>query len=115
MRPLSLLALLLVAAGCDSSSNVAEANSTVAVAYEGRLEDGTVFDGGRLVLALDDVRYIPGFREGIVGMAIGETKTFSIPPEQAYGEEGAVDPNTNEVVIPPNATLIFEVRLLDIL
>ena len=113
MRTLSLFAFLLVAAGCDSSSGVAESDSTVVVAYEGRLEDGTVFDrSNRAVFSLRNV--IAGFRDGVVGMEIGETRTFSIPPEEAYGEEGIVNPDTGEVLIPPNATLIFEVTLLDV-
>ena len=108
MRTLSLFAALLLVAGCDSSSGVAEADSMVTVAYEGRLEDGTVFDrSDRATFSL--VRTIPGFRDGVVGMAVGETRTFSIPPEEAYG---ANPPRGS--IIPPNATLIFEVTLLDI-
>ncbi len=108
---LSLIALLPLAA-CDSN-DVAEASSTVTVAYEGRLEDGTVFDqSDRTTFSL--TRVIPGFRDGIVGMRIGETKTLTIPPEEAYGAEGVVNPDTGEVIIPPNATLIFEVTLLGV-
>ena len=108
MRPLALAVLLLVAAGCDSSSGVAEADSTVTVAYEGRLEDGRVFDrSDRATFSLR--RVVPGFRDGVVGMAVGETRTFSIPPEDAYG---ANPPQGS--IIPPNATLIFEVTLLDV-
>ena len=102
----------LVLAGCDSDSDdapdVAQANSTVTVAYEGRLADGTVFDQSqRATFSL--ARVIPGFREGIVGMRVGETKTFSVPPEEAYGS----DPPEGSG-IPPNATLTFDVRLLAI-
>ena len=105
--------LFVVACDSDDSSDVAQANSTVTVAYTGRLEDGRVFDQS------DGVTYplagfIPGFRNGIIGMRVGETKTFSIPPEDAYGEEGVENEETGEVIIPPNATLIFEVTLLDI-
>lgn len=117
MRLALLLLLVFAFAACDSSeedSDVAQANSTVAVAYEGRLEDGPVFDSNeRATFSLTGV--IPGFRDGIIGVRVGETKTFSIPPEEAYGEEGVTDPNTGETIIPPNATLIFEVTLLDIL
>ena len=111
---LALLALLPLAA-CDSDdeSDVAEAGSTVTVAYEGRLVDGTIFDRrDRATFSLDEV--IPGFRDGIIGMRVGESKTLTIPPEEAYGEEGATNPRTGEVIIPPNATLIFEVTLLGV-
>ncbi|MEP0547093.1 MAG: FKBP-type peptidyl-prolyl cis-trans isomerase [Rhodothermales bacterium] len=115
-----LFALLLVAllslAACDSDDGgdgTAGASSTVTVAYEGRLEDGTVFDQSeRTTFSL--TRVIPGFRDGIVGMRVGETKTFSVAPEEAYGEAGVTNPNTGEVIIPPNATLIFEVTLLGV-
>lgn len=104
-----LAAALFTLAACDSSDDdVARADSTVIVAYEGRLEDGTVFDrSDRARFSLDGV--IDGFKDGIVGMRIGETKTFSIPPEQAYGNNPP--PGSG---IPPGATLIFEVTLLDI-
>ena len=112
MRTLSLIAVLLLAAGCDSSSSVAEADSTVIVAYEGRLEDGTVFDQrSREALLLEDA--IPGFRDGVVGMAVGETRTFTVPPERGFGDEPRFDRDGN-VVVPANSTLIFEVTLLDI-
>ncbi len=112
MRTLSLFAVLLALAACDSSSGVAEAESRVIVAYEGRLEDGTVFDqNDRALLFLPNV--IPGFRNGVVGMAIGETRTFTVPPELGYGDEDQVDRDDN-VVIPGGSTLIFEVTLLDI-
>ena len=106
MRTLSLLAVLLALAACDSSSDVAEANSSVTVAYEGRLENGSVFDrNDRATFSLRDV--IPGFRDGIIGMVVGETRTFSIPPDQGYG-------SVPRPGIPANSTLIFDVTLLAI-
>ncbi len=109
MRAFTLLALVLSLAACDSADEgVAQANSTVTVAYEGRLTDGMVFDRStRATFPLRDV--IPGFRDGIIGMAVGETKTFTIPPDQAYG---ANPPRGS--IIPPNAALTFEVTLLGI-
>jgi FKBP-type peptidyl-prolyl cis-trans isomerase len=101
-----------IGVACDPVE-VALANSTVTVAYEGRLEDGTVFDSSDGA-SFSLTRVIPGFRDGIVGMRVGETRTFSIPPEEAYGEDGVVNPNTGEVIIPPNATLTFEVTLLGV-
>lgn len=109
---LSLFSILTLAA-CDSGEGdddpqVAQANSTVTVAYEGRLEDGTVFDESEgATFSLLNV--IPGFRDGVVGMRVGETRTFSVAPEDGYG---ANPPEGSS--IPPNATLIFEVTLLDV-
>ena len=83
---------------------VAIPTSTVVVDYRGTLEDGTVFDeaeGARFALS----EVIDGFRTGIEGMHVGETKTLIVPPEEGYGAAGA-PPN-----IPPNATLTFAVTL----
>lgn len=107
MRLSLLLALALILAACDSADDepvVAEADSVVTVDYVGQLEDGTVFDQGRgVTFALGQV--IPGFRDGIVGMRVGERKTIVVPPEEGYGERGV--PGR----IPPNATLTFNVTL----
>ena len=83
---------------------VAVPTSTVTVAYEGRLDDGTVFDASdRATFNLQEV--ISGFQTGISGMRVGETKTLVIPPEDGYGA-------TPPPGIPPNATLTFDVELL---
>ena len=103
--PLALLALLVAA--CDSAPSAVEADSTVTVAYVGTLADGTVFDSNdRATFNLRDT--IPGFRLNMVGMEVGETRTFDVPPEEGYGAEGVPG------VIPPNATLTFEVTVLAI-
>lgn len=111
MRPLLLLSVLLTVAACDSGSSSSEvvlADSTVTVAYVGSLEDGTVFDrSNRARFSLQSL--IPGFQTGVLGMRVGETRTFSIPPEQAYGDN---PPRGSG--IPPGATLIFEVTVLGI-
>lgn len=87
-----------------------EADS-VQVHYEGKLIDGTVFDssyerGQPVVFPLGGV--IAGFREGITQMQVGDKHRLFIPSDLGYGERGA---GAN---IPPNATLIFEIELLDI-
>lgn len=79
--------------------------------FKAWLDDGTLFDdsdqgGGPAQFQLGQSR-LPGLDEGIIGMKIGETRQLRIPPELAYGEEGAGD------VIPPNATIIFEIALKD--
>ena len=82
--------------------------SAVIVDYEGRLEDGTVFDSGTDVrFRLNEV--VPGFRDGILGMEVGETQTIVVPPEEGYGAMGLPG------VIPGNATLTFTVTLKDVL
>ena len=67
----------------------AKTGDTVAVNYTGKLDDGTVFDSssGRepLEFTIGSGQVIPGFEEAVIGMSPGETKTASLPPEQAYG------------------------------
>lgn len=84
---------------------------TVKVHYEGRLTDGTKFDssydrGRAIEFPLN--RVIRGWTEGVGLMTPGAKYALVIPPELGYGATGAGD------VIPPNATLIFEVELLEI-
>lgn len=68
----------------------AKAGDKVAVNYTGKLEDGTVFDTstGRspLEFVLGQGQVVPGFDEAVNGMSVGDKKTASLPPEQAYGE-----------------------------
>jgi FKBP-type peptidyl-prolyl cis-trans isomerase FkpA/FKBP-type peptidyl-prolyl cis-trans isomerase FklB len=87
------------------------ATDTVAVHYEGRLTDGTVFDssyqrGEPAVFRLDQV--IPGWTEGLQLMKPGAKYRLTLPPELGYGAQGAGG------VIPPNAVLLFDVELLAI-
>jgi len=102
-----LLLLALVASACDSSSDVAELGSEVTLAYIGSLEDGTVFDQSARVTFRLDNGLIEGFRDGVIGMRVGEEKRLVIPPEKGYRDQQVGD-------IPPNSTLIFDVKLLDI-
>ena len=100
-----------------SSGRTAQAGDMVAMGYTGKLEDGTVFDSNLdpkfghvqpFIFTLGAGQVIPGWDKAIVGMKEGEKKTLVVPPEEAYGEEGIPG------VIPPNATLTFEVELLAI-
>ena len=95
----------------NSTTIIAEKDMQVSVHYQGRLEDGTVFDdshkrGEPITFTLGKGQVIKGWDQGIEGMAVGEKRTLTIPPELGYGEQGAGD------VIPPNATLIFDVELV---
>jgi peptidylprolyl isomerase len=80
--------------------------------YTGMLEDGTEFDSSRdgnpLVFNLAAGEVIPGWEEGFASMQAGGRRRLVIPPGLAYGERGAGN------VIPPNATLVFDVDLLQI-
>ncbi|UAJ10249.1 FKBP-type peptidyl-prolyl cis-trans isomerase [Glacieibacterium megasporae] len=87
------------------------AADTVAVHYEGKLLDGTVFDssiarGQPAVFPLN--RVIPGWTEGVQLMKVGSVYNFTIPPELGYGAQGAGG------VIPPNAVLLFRIELLGV-
>lgn len=86
--------LLLMAAavmGCTSTSATGAAEGdTVTVNYTGSLDDGTVFDssvgGDPLTFVIGDGTMIVGFDKAVRGMEVGETKTVTIHPDEAYGE-----------------------------
>lgn len=81
---------------------------TVSVKYRGTLEDGTEFDSGTYPFQIGAGMVIPGWEEGIAGMKVGGKRKLTIPPDLAYGPQG------RPPVIPPDATLIFDVELLEI-
>ena len=88
----------------------ARAGQLVTVHYRGTLTNGKEFDTsygrGPFSFPLGGGRVIRGWDEGVAGMKVGGKRRLVIPPDLAYGERGAGG------VIPPNATLIFEVELL---
>ena len=95
------------------AGNEARDGDTLSVHYTGTLTDGTKFDSSRdrgapFPVTLGQRRVIAGWEQGLQGMKVGETRRLTIPPELGYGARGAGG------VIPPNATLVFEVELLEI-
>ena len=135
-RVVFLLSLLLAAAGCGDSSPTSPASgapysqtdlvvgngatsiagSRVTVSYAGWLYDsskpdgkGAGFDSSQsfvFVLGLGQV--IRGWDQGVAGMRVGGQRRLIIPPDLAYGSAGSGN------VIPPNATLVFDVGLLSV-
>lgn len=99
-----------LAKGTGEEANVGE---TVTVHYTGWLMDGTKFDSSLdrnqpFSFTLGEGRVIPGWEQGVEGMKVGGKRELIIPPELGYGAQGAGG------VIPPNATLKFNVELLGV-
>ena len=97
----------------EGSGAVAENGMSVSVHYTGKLTDGTKFDssldrGTPFSFTLGQGRVIKGWDQGVLGMKVGEKRTLTIPSELGYGSAGA------GASIPPNATLIFDIELLDV-
>lgn len=89
----------------------AERGSSVLVHYTGTLEDGTKFDSSKdrnqpFPFTIGEGQVIAGWEEGVAGMQEGGTRVLTIPSELGYGESGFPP------VIPPDATLLFEIELL---
>jgi len=89
----------------------ASAGRDITVHYAGWLANGTQFDSSKekqdpFEFTLGKKEVMPGWEEGLSGMKVGGTRKLTIPPQLAYGKEGAGD------TIPPNETLTFEVELL---
>ncbi len=94
------------------TGTVAQTGMHVKVDYTGWLTNGKKFDssvgtGKPFELLLGGGQVIKGWDEGIVGMKVGGKRQLRIPPDLAYGAKGYPG------AIPPNATLIFDVKLLD--
>lgn len=111
---------LMTADDVAGSGNEAVAGRQVVVHYTGWLYDqatadhkGKKFDSSRdrgepFAFRLGAGQVIRGWDQGVAGMRVGGKRTLTIPPELGYGSRGAGGD------IPPNATLLFEVELLDV-
>jgi FKBP-type peptidyl-prolyl cis-trans isomerase FkpA len=96
------------------TGEIAALGNDVLVHYVGRMANGVQFDSSvarrdPLDFSLGAGDVIRGWDEGIQGMKVGGKRRLTIPPELAYGEHGCGG------VIPPQATLVFEVELLEVL
>ena len=97
----------------EGGGEVSKTGDLVTVHYTGTLENGTKFDssvdrGTPFSFTLGENGVIQGWELGVLGMKASEKRKLIIPPELGYGSQG------RSPVIPPNATLIFEVELLKI-
>jgi FKBP-type peptidyl-prolyl cis-trans isomerase FkpA len=95
------------------SGELASAGQNVTVHYTGWLTDGEKFDSSKdredpFSFGLGRQQVIAGWDEGVQGMQVGGVRKLTIPPNLGYGARGAGG------VIPPNATLVFEVELLKV-
>lgn len=110
----------------NQTETTVQNSDVVFVHYTGKLADGTIFDSSvesvngqparnkpfQFVLGAGMV--IKGWDEGVLGMKVGEKKTLVIPSDKAYGSQGVPD-GKGGYIIPPDATLTFDVEVLDAL
>ena len=97
----------------EGDGDFAQHGQRVTVHYEGRLTDDTVFDTSRsrgqpFGFTIGAGQVIQGWEQGVTGMKVGETRRLTIPADLGYGASGAGG------VIPPNATLVFDIELLTV-
>lgn len=111
--PVTLSSGLVYTVLKEGSGDPIRPGQTAVVHYEGRLESGALFDASRpkgrpFSFILGKSLVIEGWHQGVRDMKKGETRKLRIPPNLAYGDRGIPG------VIPPRATLIFDIELLDI-
>ncbi|PIR07165.1 MAG: peptidylprolyl isomerase [Candidatus Komeilibacteria bacterium CG11_big_fil_rev_8_21_14_0_20_36_20] len=95
-----------------TGNQTVKSGDSITVDYTGTLEDGTKFDssidtGKPFTFTIGQGTVIQGWDQGLIGMKIGEERKLTIPSDMAYGANGSG-------LIPPNATLIFTVKLISI-
>ncbi|OLC20366.1 MAG: hypothetical protein AUH80_03090 [Chloroflexi bacterium 13_1_40CM_4_65_16] len=98
----------------------AKSGQNAEVQYTGWLTDGHPFDSSRFAgrtsftFQIGVGQVIPGWDEGLLSQKIGGKRCLTIPAALAYGAQGQKDQTTGAVIIPPNATLVFEIELLSL-
>jgi FKBP-type peptidyl-prolyl cis-trans isomerase FkpA len=102
------------------TGTLVHSNDIVTVQYTGWLNDGTKFDSSRdpsrsaFAVTLGQGQVIAGWDEGIPGMKVGGKRKLIIPPALGYGAQGQQDQQSGAYIIPPNATLVFEVEVVSV-
>jgi hypothetical protein len=103
-----------------TGATIAKSGMNAEVNYTGWTTDGKPFDSSRFsgrtpfTFQIDGGDVIKGWDEGVPGMKIGGKRCLKIPPELGYGDQGSQDQTTGQYIIPPGATLVFEVELLSL-
>lgn len=90
------------------TGSVAATGRTAVLEYTGWLPSGKQFDSGEITVTLGSNKVIRAWEEGVLGMRVGGTRRIVSPPQLAYGARGAGED------IPPNAVLVFELKLTDV-
>jgi len=102
----------------ENQEKTVKKGDIVTVHYTGTFENGQKFDssldrGEPFDFEVGAGMVIKGWDEGLIGMKVGEKKRLVLPPELAYGKDGVIAPS-GVVIIPENATLIFDIELISI-
>ena len=102
------------------TGDIAKTGENATVQYTGWLTSAKVFDSSRqpgrspFTFQLGVGQVIPGWDEGVPGMKVGGKRKLIIPSALAYGTQGQTDQTTGATIIPPNATLVFEIELVSL-
>jgi FKBP-type peptidyl-prolyl cis-trans isomerase len=103
------------------TGDAAKSGENADVQYTGWLQSsGSMFDSSRnpgrtvFTFQIGQAQVIPGWDEGTLGMKVGGKRCLIIPSALGYGAQGQTDPQTGAVIIPPNATLVFEIELVSV-
>jgi FKBP-type peptidyl-prolyl cis-trans isomerase len=104
--------LKYIETGAGTSTQEADWCSAVKVQYRGTLLDGTEFDAGPYDFTPGYGQVVVGMELGVIGMTVDSNRRLILPPSLGYGSRDAVNPQTGEVVIPANSTIVFDLELV---